>query len=126
MNAELQTHANAAFWTTMWVYVSGLAGVLLVQLLWRQPLPSWQMLQGAPWWAWLGGIVSIAATMAGLTLAQKLGAGIFTGVTISASILVSIVLDANGWLGFRQHAASPLRLAGGALMVFGVWLVSRF
>ncbi len=125
-NAELQSHAHTAVWTTAWVYASGLAGVLLVQAFVRQPLPSPAALHGAPWWAWLGGLVSIAATITGLTLAQRLGAGLFTGLTISASVVVSLLLDAQGWLGFRQHAASPMRLLGGALLVLGVWLIARF
>lgn len=125
-NAELQSHAHAALWTTVWVYASGLAGVLLVQMFVRQPLPSAAALQGAPWWAWVGGIVSIAATVAGLTLAHRLGAGLFTALTIAASVAVSLLLDARGWLGFRQHAASPLRLLGGLFLIAGVWLVARF
>ena len=125
-NAELQAHAHQALWTTAWVYASGLAGVVLLQVFARQPLPSAADLQAAPWWAWGGGLVSIAATMAGLTLAQRLGAGVFTGATITASVAVSLLLDANGWLGFKPHAASPLRLLGGALMIAGMWLVARF
>lgn len=125
-NAELQSRAHAALWTAAWVYASGLAGVLLVQAFVRQPVPSLSTLQGVPWWAWLGGLVSIAATVAGLTLAQRLGSGLFTALTIVASVGVSLLLDARGWLGFRQHAASPLRLVGGALLIVGVWLVARF
>ena len=125
-NAELQAHAHTALWTTAWVYASGLAGILLIQAFVRQPLPSTVALHGAPWWAWLGGIISIAATAAGLTLAQRLGAGLFTGLTISASVVVSLLLDAQGWLGFRPHAASPLRMVGGALLVLSVWLIARF
>lgn len=125
-NAELQVHAHAGLWTTAWVYASGLAGVLLVQAFVRQPLPTAVSLQGTPWWAWLGGLISIAATAAGLTLAQRLGAGLFTGLTISASVAVSLLLDAQGWLGFRHHAASPMRILGGALLVLSVWLIARF
>ena len=125
-NAELQSHSHAALWTTAWVYASGLAGVLLVQVFLRQPMPSVATLQAAPWWAWIGGLVSIAATVAGLTLAQKLGSGLFTALTIAESVAVSLLLDARGWLGFRQHAASPMRLLGGLFLIVGVWLVARF
>lgn len=125
-NAELQSHWHQSLWSTAWVYLSGLTGILLIQAFARQPLPNATAIQSAPWWAWLGGLISIAATMAGVTLAQKLGSGIFTGLAITASVIVSILLDHMGWIGFKHHPASPQRILGGVLTVLGVWLVSRF
>ena len=126
VNAELFKFWQQPLWTTGWVYISGLAGVLLLQLFFRQHPPAAQAVQAAPWWAWLGGIASIGSTLIALMNAQKLGSGMFTGLTLTASICVSILLDQMGWLGFKQHPASPLRIAGCALMVGGVWLVSKF
>lgn len=125
-NAELYKHWQQPVWTTIWVYLSGLAAILLVQGLVRQTLPNHQALVAAPWWAWIGGALSIVTTVISLMFAQKLGSGMFTGLSLTASILVSIVLDQMGWLGFKQHSASPLRMLGGLLLIGGVWLVSRF
>ena len=108
------------------MYASGLAGVLLVQAFVRQPMPSGAQASAAPWWAWSGGLISIAATFAGVMLAQKLGSGIFTGISITASVVISLGIDHFGLLGVRQHAASPLRMAGAVLMIAGVWMISRF
>lgn len=126
VNAELHKHWQQPLWTTAWVYLSGLAGVMLLQAVLRQPLPPHEALHAVPWWSWLGGLVSIGATMIGLMYAQQLGSGIFTGVSITASVCVSVLLDHMGWIGFKPHPASPGRIVGAALMVVGVWLVSRF
>lgn len=125
-NAELKAQLAQPLWATLWVYASGLIGVLLVQAVVRQPLPAGSHVSSAPWWAWTGGMISILATFAGLMLAQKLGSGVFTGISITASVVVSITLDHFGLIGLKQHSASPLRMAGGALMVLGVWLVSKY
>jgi transporter family-2 protein len=125
-NAELKTQLTQPLWATLWVYASGLLGVLLLQAFARQPLPTAQQAAGAHWWAWTGGLISIIATMAGLMLAQKLGSGVFTGLSITASILVSLLIDHFGLMGLRQHAASPMRILGSVLMVAGVWLVTRY
>lgn len=125
-NAELFKHWQAPVWTTVWVYLSGLAGILLIQAFARQALPASPALHAAPWWAYLGGVLSIVTTLIALMFAQKLGSGMFTGVSLTASVIVSILLDQMGWIGFKQHSASPLRILGGALMVGGVWLVSKF
>ena len=125
-NAELYKHWQQPVWTTIWFYMSGLAAILLVQGLVRQSVPAHQAVIAAPWWAWVGGGISIATTVGSLMFAQKLGSGMFTGLSLTASIIVSILFDHLGWIGFKQHAASPLRLTGAALMIGGVWLVSRF
>ncbi len=125
-NAELYKHWQQPIWTTVWVYCSGLAAILLIQVFARQALPVASAVQAAPWWAYMGGALSIVTTLIALMFAQKLGSGMFTGLSLTASILVSILLDQMGWVGFKQHTASPLRLVGGALLVIGVWLVSKF
>ncbi len=125
-NAELFKHWQQPIWTTVWVYSSGLAAILLVQLFARQALPAVSAVQAAPWWAYAGGALSIVTTLIALMFAQKLGSGLFTGLSLSASLIVSILLDHMGWIGFKQHTASPMRLLGGALLVSGVWLVSKF
>ena len=79
-----------------------------------------------PWWAWLGGLVSVVSTIIALTVAQKLGSGVFTGVSVTASLITSVLLDHFGLIGFRQHSASPARVAGCALLIAGLWLIARF
>ena len=125
-NAELFKFWQQPLWTTVWVYLSALAGTLLIQAFARQTLPTSHAVHAAPWWAYIGGVLSIVTTLAALMYAQKLGSGMFTGLSLTASVIVSILLDQMGWIGFKQHTASPLRMLGGALMIGGVWLVSRF
>ena len=92
----------------------------------RPPLPEGHRLAAAPWWAWTGGLCGALYVTGTLFFAQKLGAGVFTGLTVTAGILASLVVDQFGWVGFPQHAAGPWRMAGGLLMVAGVALVSIF
>jgi transporter family-2 protein len=124
-NAELNKHFSQPLWTGLFVYATGLAGILLVQLFIRQPAPV-MALNSVPWWAWLGGLISLAPTIIGLTVAQKMGSGLFTGASISAALITSILLDHFGLVGFTRHPVSPARLAGCVLMVGGLWLIARF
>jgi transporter family-2 protein len=125
-NAQLRKSTEHAIFSAVVVYASGLVFMLLLQLALRQAWPNRTSMAGVPWWAWAGGVLSIASTMAGITLAQRLGSGVFTGITITASLIVSIVFDHFGWVGFQQHTASWPRIIGAALMVCGLWLVARF
>ena len=125
-NAELNKQLAQPLWAAITVYATGLAGLLLVQILWRRPIPSHGAIAAVSWWAWLGGLISLIPTVIGLTIAQKLGATLFTGITVTTSLVCSVLLDQFGLIGFRQHSASPWRIAGCALMIAGLWLIARF
>ncbi len=83
-------------------------------------------LGAVPWWAWIGGVCGFIFLLAQPIVAAKLGAAVFIGITVTASTVGSVVLDNYGLFGFQQHAASLARIAGAALMIAGVALVSLF
>lgn len=124
-NAQLNKQLGQPLWAGMIVYATGLAGLIALQLCFRQPSPA-DKIFGVSWWAWLGGLVSIIPTVIGLTIAQRLGSGLFTGASVTAALVTSVLLDHFGLIGFRQHPASPARVAGCALMIAGLWLIARF
>ncbi len=63
---------------------------------------------------------------AGLLFVDKVGAGAFNGLLITANLLTSVALDHFGWLGMKQVRAGAARLGGAALMVAGIVLISLF
>jgi len=91
-----------------------------------RPLPTASALGDMPWWAPLGGLVGAFAVVAGLLFVGKVGAGAFAGLTITANILMSLVIDKFGMFGMETHALSLGRVVGGLLMVAGVALISIF
>jgi bacterial/archaeal transporter family-2 protein len=124
-NAELNKELGQPVWACVAVYAIGLVTMLAVALVMREPVPAMGRLGGTKPWAWAGGFISIAPTMAGLVLAQKMGSGIFTGVSITAALVTSVLLDHLGFIGLEKHPATLARVAGCGLMVAGVWLVAK-
>jgi bacterial/archaeal transporter family-2 protein len=59
-------------------------------------------------------------------VAQRIGAGPYVGVAVTAAVVMSLILDHFGLVGFEQHRANPWRLLGAALMIAGVVLVAWF
>ncbi len=125
-NAELKKSLNQAFVASLAVYATGFLGMLLIQLLSGQTWPAASKYSSAPWWAWTGGLLSIGATLAGAAYAQRMGSGVFTGLSVTAAIISSIILDNFGWMGFKEHHASWPRILGAGLMVGGLWLTAKF
>lgn len=88
--------------------------------------PGIDKIQAAPWWAWFGGFMGAAYVLAVIFLADKLGAAIFTGLSVTAAITTSVLLDHFGLVGFKQHAAGLWRILGCLMMIGGLGLVSLF
>jgi transporter family-2 protein len=125
-NAELRKTTGTAIFAAGMVYVTGLCAMLVIQAIVREGLPTWEKLGRTPWWAWMGGLLSIGSTMASAVFAQRLGSGVFTGISVTASLVTSMLLDNYGLVGFKEHHASPLRILGCTLMVGGLWLAAKF
>ncbi len=109
--------------------VSFLPVVAFLGVLWLcapRPLPSVEGLDAMPWWAPLGGLVGAVAVVAGLLFVNKVGAGPFAGLTITANLLMSLLVDQFGLFGMQVHPLSLWRVLGGALMAVGITLIALF
>lgn len=79
-----------------------------------------------PWWAPIGGLVGAFAVITGLLFVGKVGTGALAGLTITANILMSLLIDRYGWFGMEVQDLSASRIAGAVLMVVGIALISKF
>lgn len=104
--------------------VVALLAVLLMCL--PHPLPTEKGLAEMPWWAPLGGLIGAVAVIAGLLFVGTVGAGAFAGLTITANIIMSLIIDKFGMFGMTVHDLTPGRVAGAVLMVAGIALISKF
>ena len=75
-----------------------------------KPLPTGEGLSNMPWWAPLGGLAGAFAVICGLLFVDKIGAGAFGGLTITANILMSLAVDHFGWFGIEQHGINLWRV----------------
>jgi transporter family-2 protein len=89
-----------------------------------KPLPTAQGLTSMPWWAPIGGLVGAVAVYAGLVLVQQVGAGPYTGLTITAALITSLVIDHFGLFNMQVHVINAWRVGGAMLMVGGIALIA--
>jgi len=90
------------------------------------PLPSLTDIETLPWWAPIGGLVGAVQVYAALRFIHKVGAGPFVGLTVTAALITSLIVDHYGWFRLQQHPLHIWRLLGGALLVGGVSLIAKF
>jgi transporter family-2 protein len=79
-----------------------------------------------PWWGWLGGVLGFGFVSAMSYTAEDLGSALFIGLTVTASTVLSVLLDHFGLLGLTQHPAGWGRIVGAVFMVIGVGLIAAF
>ncbi|WP_245442927.1 DMT family transporter [Methylobacterium terrae] len=125
MNAQLRGRmvnpwlaATVSFLPIVFVFVT-------LFLVMPTPLPSLETLSKMPWYAPLGGLAGAVAVFGGLAFIDKVGAGPFNGLTLTANIITSLALDAFGLFGLQAAGFKPLPWLGGLLMAAGVVFIAR-
>lgn len=124
-NAKLTESLGGPWWAAIAFSLLTLALLTVAAVALGGAVP-WARAGGVPWWGWLGGAISAVYVVSMLVAPQRLGAGLFTGLTVTAAVIASIALDHYGLVGFKQHTAGLGRLIGAVLMVAGLVCVAVF
>jgi transporter family-2 protein len=126
MNNQLYKHMINP-WLASAISAAVVAFFFLAAFLMRpKPFPTAQDTSSMPWWAVIGGLVGAVQVYAGLTLVHRIGAGTFIGLTVTAALIMSLIVDHFGWLRVEPHPITAWRAVGGALLVCGVALIAKF
>lgn len=95
-------------------------------LLTRTPLPALNDMARLPVWAWFGGALGAYYVAMTIFVAPHLGAANLITLTVTTQLLVSLLLDHYGLIGFAQHGINAWRVLGALLLVAGTVLVVRY
>lgn len=128
-NTTLNKVLGVPVWTAAAVGAATFAATLvaaLVATVVTGQRPTAEALCDVPWWGWTGGLLGAVYVLATVLVADKVGAAVFMGVTVTVAIVTSLAMDHFGLLGFEVHKAGLARIAGGLLMIAGIGLIARF
>jgi transporter family-2 protein len=124
VNTQLARFVGGPVRASFVSFLVGTIALLVVAIL--KPLPSGSKLGSAPWWVWVGGLLGAFYVVGVIASAPRLGAVALIAAVVAGQSVCSVLADQFGWVGFREHAATPGRLAGLALVFAGVALVRIF
>jgi bacterial/archaeal transporter family-2 protein len=125
INAQLRTALGAPLAAALISFLIGTAALVAGALLARTPLPVAAAWSQSPWWYWVGGLIGAVYVAGAIVLAPRLGAATLIAAVVAGQMLISLVLDQFGWVGFPVHEITPVRLIGAALIIAGVLMVQR-
>ena len=126
MNGALRGALDNPWLASIVSFLPVLAFLVVAFFCQPNPMPTAKGIAGMPWWAPLGGLIGAFAVATGLLFVNKVGAGPFAGLTITANILMSLAIDHFGLFGIEQHSLNIWRILGGALMAGGIVLIALF
>lgn len=125
VNVQLRGTLGQPLAAALVSFLVGTLGLAAVAALLRVPVSVGAAWGRSAWWHWSGGLLGAAYIAVTIVLAPRLGAAALIAALVAGQMTASLIVDHYGWVGFAQHAATPLRLAGAALIVVGVVLVRR-
>ena len=77
------------------------------------------------WWHWSGGLIGAFFIACTIILAPRLGAATLVAAVVAGQMVASLILDHYGLVGYPRHPMDLWRLAGGLLVIAGVFLIQR-
>lgn len=125
LNAQLRQVVGDPLLAALGSFLVGTTALLVVVIAMRVSWPAPAELRGVPVSYFLGGLLGALYVASAVVLAPKLGSATLLALIVSGQLLMSVLLDHFGWLGFAEHPVNLWRLLGIGLLILGVVLVVR-
>ncbi|MFH0959931.1 MAG: DMT family transporter [Pseudomonadota bacterium] len=126
INAQLGSVAGDPSLAAMISFIVGAAGLTAYVLVTGVSWPSIRIFVEAPWWLWTGGLLGAILVFVSIVLAPKLGATATLGLIVAGQMIVSVILDHYGLVGYEEHHVNLSRILGVVLLLSGVILIKKF
>jgi transporter family-2 protein len=123
INSRLRFVLGAPVWAATAQFVVGLAMLVLIAALSRQPLPASGDIARAPWWMWTGGVFGAMFILMAVIVTPALGAALMLASSIVGQLGAALVIDHYGLFGATVIPISGTRVVGVVLLALGVILI---
>jgi bacterial/archaeal transporter family-2 protein len=124
LNTLLRRYIGAPMQVTFVSYLAGTLTALFVCCVARYPLPTATALSQTSWWMWTGGCLGTLYVWSTIIATLKIGATLTLALTFAGQMIAALLLDHYGAIGLAKYPASPVRIAGIAIVFLGVSLVA--
>src|SRR5262245_9811437 len=124
VNAQLRADLGAPLTAALWSFVVATSAMALILVATRPPRPRATPLRTLPWWGWLGGLCGATYVTSVFLLIPHIGVAPTVGLTVAGQQVASVLVDRHGWLRLPKRPITRQRLAGVAVLLAGVAVLS--
>lgn len=125
VNAQLSRGLGSPLLAALVSFAVGTLGLLAFVLL-SGKAPAAETWRSLPLYVWIaGGLLGAAYVSANIFLTPRIGTGAVMSLIVCGQLTAALALDHFGLLGLAERGLGPGRLAGAALLVVGVFLITR-
>jgi len=125
VNAELAKYINSPILAALVSFLVGGVCLILCAVIFKTPLPTLNQVTSLPTWLWGGGMIGAAVVLGSILAGPKIGALALVSLLLAGQLVVSILIDHYGWLGFPIQKMNIQRFLGVLLLVGGFLLVRK-
>jgi bacterial/archaeal transporter family-2 protein len=125
LNAQLAKALGSPINAALTSFLVGTCALCVIAAAQRSA-PDAAAARALPWYAWVGGLCGAVFVSAAAYTAPRIGVATMLSLAIAGQLVTAMLLDHYGALGIPQHAVSPGRIAGVALVMLGVLVVRKY
>ena len=125
INAQLRLGMGSAIQAAFVSFAFGTVVLGVLAFLQNEPWIGAAGMSSVPWWAWLGGLLGAFNITLSIFLVPRLGALALALAIVGGQIITSLIYDQKGWLGYPEVEITWERLTGAALVILGIFLISK-
>lgn len=124
INALLARELSSTLAAATISFLMGTAALILLLLVQRQSIPVTGIKQ-LQWWHLAGGLMGAYFVFTAAFAAPRIGALLFMALVLAGQMTTALLLDHQGWLGFRESSITVGKVFGMVCIATGVWLIRR-
>ena len=123
LNANLRAQLGSPWWAGAVSYLVGFAAMLAVALVVPGPRLTGYIAGGNALISWSGGLFGAVFIAIAILMVPRLGAATTLALIVVGQTMAALIFDHFGILGLQQQSATPVRMAGTACLMLGVFLI---
>ena len=123
-NSALGKHLGEPLHAALISFGSGFLLLLALTLTLTEGLPDISKVAAAPKVTLIGGALGVVYVTSMILFVPKIGVASALIAALCGQVILSILLDHFGVLGLQANPASPSRIAGGLLIILGLFLIN--
>lgn len=109
--------------STLIVHVIGTVTALLIIIILGVGFNGFGKMAEAPWFTYLGGVLSVVIIYAVVRAMSEVGVGNATTAIITAQIITAVIVDCTGLFGMKQMPFKYLDILGIVMLSGGAYIL---